>query len=96
MSTCRLNTTQGRCKTRKGRNPKMIRETIVLLLIRTYRMIQDSSSNVTIYYPNTLIEFEITIVTGEAVQFKGSKSVMLTFEIVSDQKAKGSLMLLHS
>jgi hypothetical protein len=42
------------------------------------------------------VEFEVAIVKADHIVYNAQKSVMLTFDVISEQKAKNHLLYLHS
>jgi len=40
--------------------------------------------------------FEMARVKGEMITFKNQKNIMLTFDVISSQKARSQIMSLHS
>ena len=44
----------------------------------------------------TSIEYEIALIKADQVVYNSQKTAMLTFEILSEQKAKNRLLLVHS
>lgn len=42
------------------------------------------------------VEYEMTMVNGETIMYKSQKAAILTFNVITEQKAKNQLLLVHS